>query len=152
MKLSDALAADRIELNLSSTDKLSAIEEMIALMDLSVDLADAEAILRQVLDREAIQTTGLGRGVAIPHGRSDNITGVTAALGISRSGLDFESIDGLPVSLVFLILSSEDAVPAYMSVLSRTARIFGKEEMRQKAMAAVSAEKIIHLIRQQEQA
>ena len=150
MKLSDALTSDRIQLNLSSSDKTSAIEEMIEVVTPSMGSADPEAILRNVLDREAIQTTGLGRGVAIPHGQSDDITGVAAALGISQSGLDFEAIDGLPVNLVFLILSSPDAVPAYLSVLSRTARIFGKEEMRQKVMAAASAVEIIDLIRQQE--
>ena len=149
MKLSDALTSDRIQLSLSSTDKVSAIEEMITLMTSSIDFAAPEAILRNVLDREAIQSTGLGRGVAIPHGQSDDVAGVAAALGISRSGLDFESVDGLPVNLVFLILSSTDAVPAYLSVLSRTARIFGKEEMRQKVMAA-AAEEIIDLIREQE--
>jgi len=151
MKLSDALTADRIQLRLSSTDKTAAIEEMIALMTSSRGFADPEAILGVVLDREAIQSTGLGRGIAIPHGQSDDITGVVAALGISRAGLDFEAVDELPVNLVFLILSSSTAVPAYLSVISRTARIFGKEEMRQKVVAAASAEEIIDLIRQQEE-
>ena len=104
MELSDALTSDRIGLNLSSAGKMSAIEEMIALMAPSMDFADPGAILQNVLDREAIQSTGQGRGIATPHGQSADIAIAAAALGISRSGLEFEGINGLPVHLIFLIL------------------------------------------------
>ncbi len=150
MKLSDALAPDRIELNLSSTERNRVIEEMIALMNRSMTLPDPDALLQRILDQEAIKTSGVDRGVAIPHARSDDIDGVVVALGISRSGLDFQSLDGQPVHLIFLILSSEAAMPAYMSVLSRTARIFHREEMMQKVLDAASPDEIIALIHDQE--
>lgn len=148
MKLCDALAPDRIELNLSHTEKVSAIEEMIALTGRSIPLSDPDTLLRLILDQEAISTSGVDQGVAIPHARSDQVDGVVVSLGISRSGLDFQSLDGGPVYLVFLILSSE--VPAYMSVLSRTARIFNREAVRQQVIDASSAEEIMDLIRRQE--
>ena len=150
MKLSDALAPDRIELDLSSTQKIPAIEEMIALMARSLDLPPGDTILQRVLDREAISSTGVDEGVGIPHARLEEIDGVFAGLGISRSGHDYESPDGQPVHLVFLILASTAATPAYLSVLGRTARIFNREEMRQKVLDATSAAEIISLIEQQE--
>ncbi len=150
MKLSNALAPDRIELNLSSTVRNRVIKEMIALMNRSMTLSDPDALFRRILDQEAIKTSGVDRGVAIPHARSDDIDGVVVALGISRPGLDFQSLDGQPVHLIFLILSSEAAMPAYMSVLSRTARIFHRAEMAQKVLDAASPDEIIALIRDQE--
>ncbi|MDP6778157.1 MAG: PTS sugar transporter subunit IIA [Candidatus Latescibacteria bacterium] len=150
MRLSEALASDRIELNLKSTEKRQAIEEMVRVMRGSVDLPNAEDILECVLEQEAIETSGVERGVAIPHARCPKIEGVTAALGISRSGLDFESLDGEPVQLVFLILSSESSMASYMSVLSRTARIFDREDNRERVLAAQDAEEIMALVREQE--
>ena len=150
MKLCDALAKDRIELNLSGPDRDGAIREMIALIRQSVNLPDPDALLNLILEQEAIKTSGVDQDVAIPHARTDDIEGVVAALGISRAGIDFHSLDGQPVHLVFLILSSEASLPAYMSLLSRTARIFDHEDIRRRVLQAASPEEIIQFIRTQE--
>ena len=150
MKLSDALTPDRIERNLSSTEKIPAIREMVALMGRSISFSDPDAVVQHVLDREAIQSTGVDRGVAIPHAQSDEIDGVAVALGISRSGIDFQGLDGQPSHLIFLILSPENQAPAYLSVLSRTARIFRNEEIEKEVLVAASGEEIVDIIRRQE--
>ncbi|MFP6643418.1 MAG: PTS sugar transporter subunit IIA [Candidatus Latescibacterota bacterium] len=107
---------------------------------------------QRVLDREAICSTAVNRGVAIPHARSPEIDGVVASLGIHRDGLDYNSPDDDPVHLIFLVLSSEIATPAYLSVLGRTARIFHREEMRRLVLNARSADDIIRAITDQEPA
>ena len=150
MKLSDTLALDRVTLALSSTDKDGAIKELLDLLNRSAPLSDPEAVLKRILYEESIMSTGVGSGLGIPHARSDQVDGVVTALGISPEGIDYGSADGEPVRLVFLILSSVSAMPAYMSVLSRTSRIFDQEEMRNRVLAAESAEEIINLIRSQE--
>lgn len=150
MKLSDALTADRIVLNLSSRDRASAIQELLEAMDRSVSLPDSERLLRMILNQERVKSSGVNRGVAIPHTRSDEIQNVVIALGISRDGIDFQGLDGVPAQLIFLVLSSEATTPAYLSVLSRTARIFSKEGMRQQVLDAPSAEAIMDLIREHE--
>ncbi len=150
MKLCDALSTDRIERNLVSPDRDGAIREMIEMMGRSVNLPDPTALLGLILEQEAIKTSGVDQDVAIPHARSDDIQGVVAALGISRNGIDFQSLDGQPVHLVFLILSSEASLPAYLSVLSRTARIFDREENRRQVLGAASSAEIIEIIRTQE--
>lgn len=150
MKLCDALAVDRIELNLTSSDRDGAIRELIEMIGRSVHLPDPNALLGLILEQEAIKTSGVDQHVAIPHARSDAIEGVVAALGVSGEGIDFQSLDGQPVHLIFLILSSEVSMPAYMSVLSRTARIFDREEIRRQVLAAASPDEIMEIIRSQE--
>ena len=150
MKLSDALAPERIELNLTCTEKIQAIKEMVSLIDRSVSISDPEAVLKRILDQEAIKSTGIEKGVAIPHARFNEIDGVVAALGIVRSDLDFQSLDEEPVHLVFLILSSEASMSAYLSVWGRTARIFHDEEMKSQVMEATSPDEVMDLIRSHE--
>jgi mannitol/fructose-specific phosphotransferase system IIA component (Ntr-type) len=150
MKLSDTLAPERVKLDLSSTDKEGAIKEVLDLLNQSVALSDPAAVLKRIMYEESIMSTGVGSGLGIPHARSDQVEGVVAALGISRAGIEYGSADGEPVHLVFLILSSVSAMPAYMSVLSRTSRIFDDEEMRNRVISAGSEQEIIDLIRSQE--
>lgn len=94
--------------------------------------------MQRVLDREAICSTAVNRGVA--------------SLGIHRQGLYYDSPDGLPVHLIFLVLSSEIATPEYLSVLGRTARILHRQDMRQQALAATSTQDVIRAIAEQEPA
>lgn len=150
MKLSDTLAPERVRRDLTSTDKDSAIREVLELLHQSAPLSDPEAVLKRIMYEESVMSTGVGKGLGIPHARSDQVNGVVTALGISRDGIDYGSADGQPVHLIFLILSSVSAMPSYMSVLSRTSRIFDDEEMRDRVMAAESEQEIIDLIRSQE--
>lgn len=152
MKLSDALDTDRVVLELSATDKLGVLQEMLAVAGTALGLEDTSQLLQRVLDREAICSTAVNRGVGIPHARAREVDGVIACLGLHRAGVDFGSPDGQPVHLIFLILSSEIATPAYLSVLGRTARIFHREAMRQRLLDAETAEDILAAIADQEPA
>lgn len=152
MKLADALHRDRVVLDLSAVDKVTTLQELLRVAAATLDLTDTGPLLQRVLDREAICSTAVNRGVAIPHARSPEIDGVVASLGIHRDGLDYNSPDGDPVHLIFLVLSSEIATPAYLSVLGRTARIFHREEMRRLVLNARSADDIIRAITDQEPA
>ncbi len=152
MKLCDALNADRVVLDLAADDKVGALQELLSRAASALGLVDTGPLLQRVLNREAICSTAVNRGVAIPHARSAEIDGVVASLGLHRRGLDFGSPDGQPVHLIFLVLSSEIATPAYLSVLGRTARIFHREDMRLQILAAESPQDIIQAIADQEPA
>ncbi|MDA0337790.1 MAG: PTS sugar transporter subunit IIA [bacterium] len=152
MKLCDALNADRVVLDLAADDKVGVLQELLSRAGSALGLVDTGPLLQRVLDREAICSTAVNRGVAIPHARSPEIEGVDANLGIHRQGLDYDSPDGQPVHLVFLVLSSEIATPAYLSVLGRIARIFHREDMQQKLLAAASPQDIIQAIADQDPA
>ena len=150
MRLSEALALERIDLNLSNTEKLPVIEEMIGLVSRSLNVGDPGPILAHVLEREGLSSTAVDHGIAIPHAHCEQVEGVVAALGVSRQGLDYDAPDGQPVHLVFLILASPEATPAYLSVLGRTARIFHREEMRQEVLAATAPGDVLELIARHE--
>jgi len=150
MRLSDALALERIELNLASRAKLAVIEEMIDLASNSADIGECGAIVSRVLEREGLSSTAVDHGIAIPHAHCEQVDDVVAALGICREGLDYEAPDGQPVHLVFLILASPKATPAYLSVLGRTARIFHREEARREVLAAASPQEVLDLIARHE--
>lgn len=152
MKLADALDCDRVVLDLSAGDKVAALRQLLRVAGATLELTDTAPLLQRVLDREAICSTAVNWGVAIPHARSPEIDGVVASLGIHRAGLDYGSPDGEPVHLIFLVLSSEIATPAYLSVLGRTARIFHREEMRRRVLDAPSPADIIPAIADEEPA
>lgn len=152
MKLSEALASERVVLDLQSAGKVDALKELLGIVSHDLQLDDGQDLLRRILDREEVSSTAVNRAVAIPHARSPQIDGVVATLGIHRAGLDYDSPDGEPVHLIFLILSSEIATPAYLSVLGRTARIFHSEEVRASVLAAPTAEQILAAIADQEPA
>ncbi|MBT5146681.1 MAG: PTS sugar transporter subunit IIA, partial [Gemmatimonadetes bacterium] len=137
MRLSDAMSADRIILDLQATNKDEAISELIDLAAVSGGVEETpEQLLKLVLEREALTSTAVDRGVAIPHTRSNRIEGVVVSLGIHRDGLDFGSLGGDLVHLVFLVLSADSSTPAYLSVLGRTARIFRRPQMLQSVLEA----------------
>ena len=151
MKLSAALTAERI-LDLKSTEKIPAIREIIDFLSCSVDLGDRETLLQHVMERESIGSTGVDKGVAITHAHCAQVQGVTAALGISRSGLDYGSPDGQAVKLVFLILSSPAAHDDYLNIMGRTARIFRNADVREAVLAAARPSSIIEIIERKEPA
>ncbi|MBT4610911.1 MAG: PTS sugar transporter subunit IIA [Gemmatimonadetes bacterium] len=153
MRLSDAMSADRIILDLQATNKDEAISELIDLAAVSGGVEETpEQLLKLVLEREALTSTAVDRGVAIPHTRSNRIEGVVVSLGIHRDGLDFGSLGGDLVHLVFLVLSADSSTPAYLSVLGRTARIFRRPQMLQSVLEAEDANQILQYISDHEPA
>ncbi len=153
MRLSDAMSDARVILDLRASDKDEAIAELIEVATAGGDVKETpEQLLAMVLEREAVSSTAVDRGVAIPHARSEQIEGVIVCLGIHRAGLDFGSLDGAPVHLVFLVLSSNSATPAYLSILGRTARIFRREQMLRSVLEAEDEAQILRYISDHEPA
>jgi PTS system fructose-specific IIC component len=147
------MSADRIILDLQATNKDEAISELIDLAAVSGGVEETpEQLLKLVLEREALTSTAVDRGVAIPHTRSNRIEGVVVSLGIHRDGLDFGSLGGDLVHLVFLVLSADSSTPAYLSVLGRTARIFRRPQMLQSVLEAEDANQILQYISDHEPA
>ncbi|MBT3343210.1 MAG: PTS sugar transporter subunit IIA [Gemmatimonadetes bacterium] len=147
MRLTDALSADRIVLDLQAQTKDEAIAELIHIAATGGDVDETPAQLQKlVLEREALTSTAVDKGVAIPHARSGRIKGIVVSLGIHRQGLDFGSPDGDPVHLVFLVLSADTTTPAYLSILGRTARIFRRPQMLQSVLDATGVDAILQSI------
>ena len=117
-----------------SLDKFEAIEEVIQLCPVFSDISDIPAFTRAVLRRERIETTGIGRGVAIAHGKMPSIEKVHVGLGISEQGIDFQSPDGKPVHLLFVIGSSPFSQVDYLRALAAIMRFIKDVDVRKELM------------------
>jgi mannitol/fructose-specific phosphotransferase system IIA component (Ntr-type) len=154
MRLIDLLAEDRVKVPLTSSDRDGAIMELLDL------LVEAGAVPRQgrddvaaaVLKREASQTTGLGGGVAIPHGLSGQVEDVVAALGIHSQGVDFQAVDGAPVRLVILLVVPPNMFQAHIRTLAGIARLLNDGRLRREILAAPDAAAVMHILQSRESA
>ena len=143
MTVSDVLKSDRIALHLKSDTKESALKELTELLYKSGALTDKDAFLNDVLTRESISTTGIGNGIAIPHGKSANVLETTVAIGRCEKELEWESVDDKPVNFIVLLAVNEnDRTGGHVKLLSQMARKLASEETCKRLVDAKTAEEI----------
>ncbi len=151
MKLQDILSEDVIKVPLENTDKDRVIEEMVNALFDSKKVEDREAVLKAVLDRERVMSTGVGDGVAIPHGKADGVKQLVASFGITKQDVDFGSIDDKPVRLVFLLVGPYDQTGPHLKALSRISRLMHKAEFRDSLVNAKNAKDALEAIAREEE-
>lgn len=147
MRLTEILSPECIKVPMTATDKKSAIAEMIDVAAAAGKISDRESMLQATLEREATRTTGIGNGLAIPHGKSAGVTGLVMALGKAAQPIDFDSIDGKPVTLVILLASPPDKAGPHIQALARISRLMTDVKFRQALDKAASADEVFDLIR-----
>jgi mannitol/fructose-specific phosphotransferase system IIA component (Ntr-type) len=133
--LTDLLTIDRIKIPLQSTSKDELLRELVALIG-DRNGIDQDDVLRAVREREAVLSTGIGYGVAIPHGKSAAVPELRMAAGRTSGPVDFDALDGRPVSLFFLLVGPESAAGPHIKALSRISRIVRRDDVRQQLIAA----------------
>ncbi len=146
MKLSEIIDEENIVAELKAKDKkgvLGELAETIAKQDASID---RETLVKILVERENLGTTGIGDGVAIPHGKIEEIKHPMLSFGRSKEGLDFDSLDGLPVFLFFLLVAPEDSSEIHLQVLARIAKIFKNNAFRKKLKEAGDRKEIYQMI------
>ncbi|MBW3551881.1 MAG: PTS sugar transporter subunit IIA [Gemmatimonadetes bacterium] len=150
--LSDLLSAARVKVPLSASTKDDLLEELVGLLVGDGCAEDPAEVLRVVREREAILSTGIGSGVAIPHGKTPACSGLAIAAGVTRDPIDFDALDGEPVRIIFLLVGPETAAGAHIKALSRISRIVRQQEMRQRLMDAGDAGEFIRVLQEAERA
>ena len=150
LRISDFLCRKAINTNIESKDKKGAINELIEMLVKEKKVKDISKAVQSVMDREKIGTTGVGQGIAIPHSRTDAVSELIGAFGISKKGIDFESLDGEPVNLIFLILSPPDTGGQHLRALARISRLFKDKFFRQALIDATTVEEAIRIIEQED--
>lgn len=146
MRLTNLLPPELIKLDLEQKGKADVLQELIGLMTAAERVKDPDGFTRAILDREAQRSSGIGRGVAIPHARNEAISQMSIALGRSREGIDFEALDHAPVHLVFMLATPLNAGAEHLKALARLARILRHPEYRQAILDADTKEEIIQII------
>lgn len=152
MRLTEILKPANIKVPLESKNKTDAIAELVNLLSSNGDVADAKKVLDAVLDREATRTTGIGNGLAIPHGKCTGTDHLVMAIGRASSPIDFQAIDGRPVTLIWLLSSPPDKTGPHIHALARISRLMTVDKFRAALNAAQSAEEVFDIIVKQESA
>lgn len=150
MRLTEILKPQNIKVPLEAKVKTDAIKELIDLLAASGEVTDPKKVLDAVLDREATRTTGIGNGLAIPHGKCTGTSNLVMAVGKAATPIDFQSIDGRPVSLIWLLSSPPDKTGPHIHALARISRLMTIDKFRQSLIAAETSQDVYDLIVQQE--
>jgi fructose-specific phosphotransferase system IIA component len=150
MKISDILSTDVIAVNLETTDKEDAIKKVIDLGAKSNKILDLQKVSSTIFEREKLVSTGVGKGFAIPHGKTDSIEDVVAAFAITKDPIDFDSIDGEPVRFIFLLIGKENLLNTHIKLLSRISRLMNKDEFREKLLEAATPEEVLEIFKEEE--
>ncbi|TDU09640.1 PTS fructose transporter subunit IIABC [Bacillus subtilis] len=148
MKITELLTKHTIKLNIESKVKENVIDEMVTVLDKAGKLNDRQAYKEAILNRESQSSTGIGEGIAIPHAKTASVINPAIAFGRSKDGVDYESLDGQPAHLVFMIAATEGANNTHLEALSRLSTLLMREEIRKQLLEAESEDAIIDIINQ----
>lgn len=133
---------------LNSSDKPGIIKELVESFLKADIISTSEELISSINSREELDTTGIGNGVAIPHARIKGVKELKVAIGISRSGVDFKSLDGKPVHIIFMIAAPEEAHKPYMQAIAKISRLLKSDTIKQALIDAESAEQIMNIIKE----
>jgi fructose-specific phosphotransferase system IIA component len=145
MRLTSILSPDCVKVPLSATDKHGVIAEMVALIDVAGKLTDRDLMLRAAVERETTRTTGIGSGLAIPHGKCSAVRDLVMAVAKTAEPVDFDSIDGKPVTIVIFLASPPDKTGPHIQALARISRLMTDPKFRKAADAARTAKAFYRL-------
>ena len=152
MLLSELLTADRVRVPLGSRTKDEILRELVELAVGDRDAAVIDAVLAAVRERETVLSTGIGSGVAIPHGKTPAVDGLIMAAGVSGRPVEFDALDAQPVELFFLLIGPESASGAHVKALSRISRLLRREPLRQALRESASSDEFLQIVRTSEAA
>ncbi len=146
MKIKEIIDINCVQAQLKSTDKFDAIAELVGILDKAGKLKSYDLALKAVMDREAIRSTGVGQGFAIPHGKCTAVDSLVMAVGKTTEPIDYQSIDKKPVELIVLLVSPVDTTGPHIQALAQISRIMTGTESREKIWKAQNNEELFKAI------
>jgi len=147
MKILEVLQKDAILENLESTDKKGILEELVAPVAKAAKVSE-EGLVKVLLDRERLGSTGIGGGVGIPHGKLKNLDNIVLGFGRSRNGVNFESMDSKPTHIFFLLVTPENSTGLHLKMLARISRLLKDESFKERLTNAFSRDEIFTIIQE----
>jgi PTS system nitrogen regulatory IIA component len=150
MKILDVLKEEAVLVDLKAKDKKGILKEMVAPVAeiASIDHADLVGVL---LDREQLGSTGIGGGIGIPHGKIKNLESLVLGFGLSHQGVDFESMDGRPTHIFFLLITPEESTGLHLKLLARISRLLKQDPFKEKLLRATKKEDVIAAIKEEDE-
>jgi len=150
MKILEVLQKEAILEDLVSTDKKGILEELVAPVAKVANVSE-DGLVKVLLERERLGSTGIGGGVGIPHGKLKNIENIVLGFGLSRNGVDFESMDGKPTHVFFLLVTPENSTGLHLKMLARISRLLKDESFKERLTSASSQEEILSIIQDEDE-
>jgi len=151
MKISDILDINSIKIGLTVESKKDLLEQMIFLAEKSKKIIDRDDVQHEILEREKIMSTGVGKGIALPHAKTNAITGSIGALALLSEPVDFNSLDEKPVNIVFLLVGLENNVGLHLRLLSNISRLMNNDAFRGNLLQCKTAMEVKKLFEQFEE-
>ena len=150
MKILDLLKKDAIIADLKAKDKKGILEELVTPV---ADIANIsrDDLTRVLLDRERLGSTGIGGGIGIPHGKLKGLDSLILGFGLSKKGISFESIDGRPTYIFFLLITPENSTGLHLKVLARISRILKNDLFKEKLMGSSDVDEIYNIIKEEDE-
>jgi PTS system nitrogen regulatory IIA component len=151
MKLTDILREEQVIADLKARSKRSAMEELCQALNKEHPSLDMKSLMEVLVERERLGSTGIGDGIAIPHGKLPHLDDLMLSFGRSLDGVDFDSLDGKPAHLFFLVVAPENSAGTHLKALARISRLLKSNVVRRELMEAKDAHDIYAIIEAQDE-
>ena len=151
MEIMDFLSQKAVTTDLKHTDKQGVVGEMVELLIDAKEIKDKDSLIKSLLEREALGSTGIGQGIAIPHAKSGSVRKLVAAFGVSKAGINFDALDGEPVYICFLLVAPPDSAGPHLKALARISRLLKEKRLRSSLRKANSEKEILEIIKKEDQ-
>jgi len=151
MKIMEFLNEKAVCANLKAQDKEGVIRELVDLLYKAGAIKDKDELTNTLLSREALGSTGIGQGIGIPHGKSNKVKELVAAFGLSRKGVNFDSLDGDLVYIFFLLVAPEESAGPHLKALARISRLLKDKYFRDMLKDAKDEKDIVRIIKDEDE-
>ncbi|MBU0994006.1 MAG: PTS sugar transporter subunit IIA [Proteobacteria bacterium] len=150
MKITDLLNENTIIPDLKARDKKGVLEELVKPVSDIVNISH-EDLVRVLMDRERLGSTGIGDGIGIPHGKLKGIDSLVIGFGMSKHGVDFESLDNRPTHLFFLIITPEESTGLHLKLLAQISKLLKNESFRERLLGTSDRNEIFNIIKEEDE-
>lgn len=150
MKITEFLSKTGIKIGLQSSEKEDTLKELVDVLADVQDIGDKKSILKALVERESLGSTGIGQGIAIPHGKTEKIKELVAVLGISKNGINFEALDGEPVYIFFLLVAPKETAGPHLKALAQISRLLRDTYFCELLRRCNNADEVYDLIKREE--
>jgi fructose-specific phosphotransferase system IIA component len=146
MKIMDFLNSKAVTTNLKAQDKEGVIRELVDLLAKSGDIRKKDELIQALMTRESLGSTGIGQGIGIPHAKSSAVKSLVAAFGLSQKGVNFDSLDGEPVYIFFLLIAPEESAGPHLKALARISRMLKDKYFREMLKKSKDDREVLKII------
>ena len=150
MKIVEFLNEKAVAAGMRAVDKESALRELVDVLAKAEGIKNREELVKVLINRESLGSTGIGQGVGIPHAKTNSVKKLVAALGISALGIDFDALDGEPVHIFFLLVAPEDSAGPHLKGLARISRLLKDKYFRESLKQLTDEKAILKLIKEED--